>query len=92
MIDELPTGAIAGVVISAVAYDGLSVTFNGRPAQLAVINEAGEIVAIGRTVAREAEGVAVNNYRQFLIGKGHLRVLSNPIAVPTCAQGGTKSE
>ena len=79
MIGTQPTGALPGIVISAVSHEGLSVTIDGKPARLAVINEAGEVVAAGDQVAREAESVALNNYRQFLQGKGYLRVVGKQI-------------
>ena len=74
MIGTQPTGAIDGVVITAVAYEGLSVLANGKPARLAIIDNDGNILAAGADVAREAEAVALNNYRNFLKGQGHLRV------------------
>lgn len=79
MIGTQPTGNLPGIVISAVSHEGLSVTIDGKPARLAVINEAGEVVAAGDQVAREAESVALNNYRQFLQGKGYLRVVGKQI-------------
>lgn len=79
MIGTQATGAIEGVVISAVSHEGLTVTVDGRPARLAVITEDGRVVAAGDQVAREAEAVAVNSYRSFLQGKGFLRVLSKLI-------------
>ena len=80
MIGNQPTGRIPGVaIVSAVAHEGLRVTFNGRPAMLAILAADGSVVATGQVVAAEAEAVAVNSYRQFLIGRGHLRVLSKPI-------------
>jgi hypothetical protein len=79
VIGPQPTGAIAGVVITAVAHEGLTVMVNGKPARLAVVTEDGQVVAAGDEVAREAEAVALNNYRNFLQGRGHLRVLSKPI-------------
>jgi hypothetical protein len=79
MIGQQPTGAIQGVVISAVSHEGLTVTVDGRPARLAVVTDDGQVVAAGVDVAREAAAVAVNNYRGFLKGKGFLRVLSKPI-------------
>lgn len=85
MIGEQPTGAIPSVIISAVAHEGLTVTVDGKPARLAVVLDDGTVVAAGRLVAREAQAVAVNMYRQFLKGTGHLRVLSEPIA-PTGQQ------
>jgi hypothetical protein len=79
VIGTQPTGAIEGVVISAVSHEGLSVTVNGKPARLAVIDEDGVVIASGPDVAREAEAVAVNSYRNLLKGNGYLRVLSNPL-------------
>lgn len=79
MIGEQKCGSIPGVVISAVSHQGLTVSFNGEPAQLAILNSLGELVAIGDEVAREAEAVAVNSYRNFLMGKGFLRVIGFPI-------------
>jgi hypothetical protein len=79
MIGTQTTGNVPGVVISAVAHEGLSVTVNGKPARLAVVLEDGTVVAAGRDVAREAQAVAVNLHREFLKGNGHLRVLSDPI-------------
>jgi len=81
MIGDQRTGAIDGVVISAVAHEGLTVLVNGKPARLAVVTDDGKVIAVGADVAREARAVAVNCYRQFLKGKGFLRVLSKPIQV-----------
>lgn len=74
MVGTQPTGAIEGVVISGVAHEGLTVTVDGKPARLAVITEDGQVVAQGAAVAREAEAVAINCYRQIMQAKGHLRV------------------
>lgn len=79
MIGTQPTGAIDGVIISAVSHEGLVVTVNGKPARLAIVTDDGQVIAAGDDVAREAEAVAVNSYRGFLKGKGFLRVLSKPI-------------
>lgn len=80
MIGDQTTGTIAGAHIMAVAHEGLRATFNGHPAMLAIVSQDGQILASGAQVAIEAEAVAVNNYRNFLKGKGHLRILSNPLA------------
>jgi ribose 5-phosphate isomerase RpiB len=80
MIGDQKTGAIEGVVISAVSHEGLSVTVDGRPAKLAVVTDDGQVIAVGKEVAREAAAVAVNNYRGFLKGQGFLRVFSAGIA------------
>ncbi len=80
MIGQQSTGAISGVIISAVSHEGLSVLVNGKLARLAIITDDGMVVAIGDEVAREAEAVAINSYRNFLQGKGFLRTLSKPIS------------
>ncbi|KAF1051432.1 MAG: hypothetical protein GAK34_01523 [Delftia tsuruhatensis] len=79
MIGTQPTGTIDGVQISAVSHEGLSVSINGKPGRLAVITEDGQVIAAGKEVAREAQAVSINCYRNFLLGKGYLRILSNPI-------------
>lgn len=79
MIGTQPTGAIEGVVITAVSHEGLTVLVDGKPGRLAIVAEDGSIVAAGDQVAREAEAVAVNSYRELLKGQGWLRVLSKPI-------------
>lgn len=79
MIGEQNTGAINGVVISAVSHEGLRVTVNGKLARLAIIMEDGTVVAAGEPVAREAEAVAINSYRNLLQGQGYLRVIGNPM-------------
>lgn len=48
MIGTQPTGAIAGVSISAPSDERLSVTVDSKPAHLAVVNEAGEVIAMGQ--------------------------------------------
>lgn len=79
MIGTQPTGTIAGVVITAVAHEGLRVLVDGKPGRLAILDDAGNVVSAGDVVAAEAEAVAVNSHRNFLMGQGHLRVLSNPL-------------
>lgn len=79
MIGTQPEGTISGVVISAVSHEGLSVTVNGKPARLAILADDGQIIAEGIQVAKEAEAVALNCYRNFLKGQGYLRVNSELI-------------
>jgi hypothetical protein len=76
MIGEMATGGLAGVVVSAVAHEGLSIQVEGRPARLAIIDEQGRVVAAGDQVAEEVEAVAINSYRAFLRGQGHLRAFA----------------
>lgn len=79
MISPQTTGTLPGVVITATIHEGLKVTANGKPARLAVITDDGEVVAAGPEVAREARSVAINLFRNALIGQGHMKVLSKPI-------------
>jgi hypothetical protein len=79
MIGPMPTGSIPGIEISAVIYEGLTVTVNGKTARLAVITDEGQVIATGADVAYEAFAVSINIYQNFLIGKGDLRVHSSPI-------------
>lgn len=84
MIGTQPTGAIGGVEISAVAHEGLTVTVDGRPGRLAIVDADGRVVSAGDMVAREALAVAVNCYRNLLQGQGHLRVRSARIEGAQC--------
>ena len=79
MIGTQPTGAIPGVVISAVAHEGLQVTVDGKHAQLAIVTDDGKVIASGQDVADEAEAVAINSYRNFLAGHGRIRLMGDPI-------------
>ncbi len=79
MIGDLQHTPIQGIVISAVGHEGLSVLVNGKPARLAIIDDNGQVLAAGSDVAKEAEAVSVNSYRNFLKGQGFLRVLSKPL-------------
>lgn len=79
LIGDQPTGLVDGVVISATANQGLSVTVDGKPARLAVVTEDGKFVD-ATEIAKEAFAVSINAYRDFLRGEGHLRTLSKPIS------------
>lgn len=79
MIGDQTTGNVDGLRITAVSHEGLRATFNGKPVQLAILSDDGQVLACGALVAKEAEAVAVNSYRNFLKGQGHLRVHSNPL-------------
>lgn len=79
MIGPQSTGAVDGVVISAQSHTGLKVTACGKPALLAVVTADGEIIAAGDSVAKEAEAVAINAYRNFLAGRGYLKIYSKPL-------------
>lgn len=82
MIGTQPTNTIPGVVIHATSHEGLLVQVDGKRARLAIIDDDGNILAAGAEVAREAEAVALNNYRNTLKGQGFLRSYSKPITKP----------
>lgn len=86
MIGTEPTGTIPGVVIHAIAHEGLRVTVDGKPAQLAIVTDDGRIVALGQEVADEAENVSVNSYRAFLLGRGHVRLIGKTIERVECEE------
>lgn len=79
MIGDQPTGNVEGLQLTAVSHEGLRAMYKGKPAHLAIVGDDGNVLAFGAQVAIEAEAVVLNNYRNFLKGKGHLRVLSNPL-------------
>lgn len=67
---------LSNVQIIGTAHEGLQVSFNGRPAELAIVTPEGLIIASGVDVARSVEGVAVETYRNLLRGQGHLRTVA----------------
>jgi len=79
---EFPLDGLPNCDISAVIHEGLTAhTGDGRPARLAVVDENGRIVAAGDDVARQAWNAAINSYRQFMIGMGHIRVHTKPTGI-----------
>ena len=79
MIGPQPTGTLPGIVICATSHEGLQVLINGKPGRLAIVDEGGRVLAAGGDVAREAEAVALNNFRNTMMGKGYLRTLGKII-------------
>ncbi|KVT03386.1 hypothetical protein WT24_27135 [Burkholderia sp. MSMB1078WGS] len=79
--DTQIAAAIAST-ISAVSFQGLSiVTPDGQPATLAVLDQNGKIIEAGPAVTRAVREIAIRSYRNFLIGSGHLRVLTKPASL-----------
>lgn len=77
--DETEIRDLQHSVINAISYAGFSVTTaNGEPAMLAVVDKDGNVLDSGAGVAIAAWNVAINSYRNFLKGSGHLRVHSGP--------------
>ncbi len=80
MIGPIPTGTLPTAEISAVIHQGLTVKLaDGRPGKLAIVDADGSIVDASPAVARAAWLVSIACHKNFLIGQGHLRVLSGPI-------------
>lgn len=79
MIGEQTTNTLANAVISGVTHQGLTVTTrDGRPAQLAVLDEHGNVIDAGPDVARECWAVVLQCHRNFMKGLGHLVVHTSP--------------
>lgn len=76
MIGTQRTGSMPRVVIHATSHEGLLVEVDGKRGRLAIVDDDGKVVAAGPEVAREAEAVALNNYRNTLKGQGYLRTFS----------------
>ncbi|RYG99593.1 MAG: hypothetical protein EON58_03375 [Alphaproteobacteria bacterium] len=58
--------------IFALSYEGLSaVTADGKPAQFAIVDEVGKVIASRKHIADAAFHVT-RAYRMFLMGKGYL--------------------
>lgn len=79
MIGTQRTGGLPHVVIHATSHEGLLVDVDGKRGRLAIVDDDGNVVAAGPEVAREAEAVALNNYRNTLKGQGFLRTHGSPI-------------
>lgn len=63
-------------IIAATATEGLTVTLaDGRRARLAVIDDAGEVIAC-EGVTRQAFDASCRAYRNFLQGNGHIRAVA----------------
>lgn len=65
--------------IGAVVFEGITVTDDeGMPAQLAVVDHRGCVIATGPEVAKAAWAATVEAYRNHLRGHGHLRAIRRP--------------
>lgn len=82
MIGTIETGMLKTSVMSGFCYEGLTVkTKDGKPARLAIIDENGNVIEDGPEVANEAWNVAIATYKNFLIGKGYIRVHTSPTGI-----------
>jgi hypothetical protein len=62
------------IVVHANATDGLTVTQDGQPLRLAVVDEHGHVLVAGDPVARAVESAAEGAYLNYLKARGHERV------------------
>ena len=69
----------AACTLSAVIHEGFTATLpNGQTGHLAVIDAKGNVIAAGKDIENAAWEVAIETYRNFLQGQGHLRTLRAP--------------
>lgn len=72
-------GTLERCAISANISTGFRVTtVDGRPARLAVIDDAGNIIEAGDAVAKVAWNVCITTQENFWEGQGHLIVHAGP--------------
>lgn len=82
-----PTDTLQHAQLTGAIYNGLTATTrDGKPARLAIIDEAGTIIEAGPAVAREAWNVVLQIHRNYLQGQGHLIVHSTPPGLPRPAK------
>jgi hypothetical protein len=78
MIGIPKTEALKSSIISGVCHEGLTIkTRDGQQAFLAIVDSSGNIIESGPLIAREAWNVTLAVYKNFLRGKGHLRIFSS---------------
>lgn len=79
MIGQQRTGNLPGIVIWATSHQGLQVMVAGQRGALAVVDPEGRVLASGEEVAREAEAVALNNFKNTMRGKGYLKTIGKEL-------------
>jgi len=90
MIGIPKTGSLENGCISANVSTGYSfTTADGRPARLAIIDDQGNVVEAGESVAQEAWNVCIAVIKNFKIGQGHIVVHSTP---PGAAEPGATEQ
>lgn len=93
MNGRLTTGRLPGahIEVTTTATGPLTLTVNGRPARLALLDEAGHILAEGPSVAAELKSCTLNAWHAFWRGQGHLRasnvqhITHAPVIAPAAA-------
>ncbi|RRV18093.1 hypothetical protein [Pseudomonas saudiphocaensis] len=79
MKNLVPNPQLQASRISATISEGFNVTTaDGRPARLAIIDEAGNVIEAGQEVAWAAWKICIEVQENFWEGQGHLVVHSSP--------------
>jgi len=77
ILGNLPTGTLQHAKLSGVCFEPLKAqTTDGRPARLAIIDEDGKVIESGDAVSSEVWNLVRGVWRNYLQGKGHIRVIS----------------
>jgi hypothetical protein len=78
-----PTDTLQHAHLTGSIWQGLTAsTRDGKPARLAIIDDAGNVIEAGATVARECWNVVLQVHRNYLQDQGHLVVHSTPPGLP----------
>jgi hypothetical protein len=75
--DTASSLAQAGITISGVSHAPLSISVNGRPGRLAIIDEDGRVVTDSQDVAEECAAVVVGVLHNFWAARGWIKVMNS---------------
>lgn len=83
MKNAIPNPILTGARLEAKVSTGfIATTPSGEPAQLAIVDMQGNILAVGQEVAQAAWYVCVEVQENFWEGMGHLVVHTKPPGLP----------
>ena len=86
MISTTSPHPLQAATISAVSHSGLAAqSLDGRPLRFALIDDDGNVVESGDSVADAAWRMSVLSHEQYLQGMGHMRVHTSPPGMDTAA-------
>lgn len=86
MKDSVPNPELLAARISATVSTGFNcTTADGKPARLAIVDEAGNVIETGADVAWAAWRVCIEVQENYWEGMGHLVVHSSPPGDPELA-------
>lgn len=78
-----PTNTLQQAQLTGSIWQGLTAsTRDGKPAQIAIIDDAGNVIESGASVARECWNIVLQVHRNYLQDQGHLVVHSAPPGLP----------